>query len=120
MKLLFPHLKLYALLLAALFLFAHTAAPARAQHEGHDMSKMPGMSKPKPKARPKPKTAAARKRRPAQVKPKQDEANEADEAEASEPAATPEAAPAVSTESQPPPAEVHKHEAASPAAETTP
>ncbi len=121
MKLLFSHLNLYALFLAALFLVASTAAPARAQHEGHDMSKMPGMSKPRPKAKPRPKPAAARKRRPAQVKPKQDEANQGEEAEASEPAATPETAPAVSTESQPKPAaDVHKHEAATPAAETTP
>ena len=49
---------LYALSMAALLFFA--AAPARAQHEGHDMSNMPGMSKPKPKS----KSTAARKRQP--------------------------------------------------------
>jgi hypothetical protein len=35
-----------------------------AQHEGHDMSKMPGMSKPKPKAKAKTKRRVARKRKP--------------------------------------------------------
>src|SRR5215213_6873780 len=119
MRLLFSHAKLYALFLAALFFVASTPAPARAQHEGHDMSKMPGASKPKPKAKPKPKPAAVRKRRPAQVKPERDEANEADAVEASGPATTPGAAPAASTESQPSP-DVHKHETATPAAETTP
>lgn len=122
MKVLFSHLKLYALALAALFSVASVAVPVRAQHEGHDMSKMPGMSKPKPKRKPRPKPAAAKKRAPAQARPTQpEEANETDEAvEASEPTSTPTTttAPAASTESQPSQPHVHKHEAATPAAET--
>ncbi|HYG79753.1 MAG TPA: hypothetical protein VD861_05160, partial [Pyrinomonadaceae bacterium] len=58
----FPHLKLYALALAALLLVASGAVPVRAQHEGHDMSKTPATSKPKPKRKPRPKPAAAKKR----------------------------------------------------------
>ncbi len=116
MKLLFSHLKLYALVLAALLFVVQTAAPARAQHEGHDMSKMPGASKPKPKAKPRPKPAAARKRRPAQAAPKPEEADETPEP-VNAPTTT--TAPAAPTESQPSPSpDVHKHDAATPAAET--
>lgn len=122
MKFLFSRLKLYSLVLAALFFVASTAAPARAQHEGHDMSKMPGTSKPKPKRKPRPKPAAAKKRAPAQARPAQPvQANEADDddAAASEPASTPTTAtPAAPTESRPSPTHVHKPEAATPAAET--
>ncbi|HKQ51086.1 MAG TPA: hypothetical protein VJT74_01865 [Pyrinomonadaceae bacterium] len=92
---------LRALIVAAL-LFLALAPAARAQHEGHDMSNMPGMSKPKPKPKPKARPAAAKKRQPAQAAPKQDETNEA---EVAEPAPTP--SPAASPE--PEQADVHKH-----------
>ncbi|HEY0378504.1 MAG TPA: hypothetical protein VGC87_16440 [Pyrinomonadaceae bacterium] len=98
--------QLYALIVAAL-LFCAAAPAARAQHEGHDMSNMPGMSKPKPKPKPRAKPAAAKKRAPAEARPKQTETNEADGAGASESEPTP--APAASPEPQPAPAEVHKH-----------
>src|SRR5215212_4136084 len=96
---------LYVLIVAALLFFA--ADPARAQHEGHDMSKMPGMSMPKPKPKPKAKPAAAKRRAPARAVPKQTETNEAEEAEVSEPVPAP--TPSASPEPQPAPAEVHRH-----------
>jgi hypothetical protein len=58
---------LYALI-AAIVLGAFVAAsPVWAQHQGHDMSNMPGMGKPKPKPTPTPQ----KKKQPA--KPKQDD-----------------------------------------------
>jgi len=57
--------------------------PARAQHEGHDMSNMPGMNKPKPKK----KTAPKRRPTPRRSAPKQTPA--------------PAAAPAVDDDAQP-------------------
>ncbi|HZE62349.1 MAG TPA: hypothetical protein VE056_00635, partial [Pyrinomonadaceae bacterium] len=54
----------YLLLTIALLISFATSQIAIAQHEGHDMSKMPGMSKPKPKAKTKAKRkVAARKRK---------------------------------------------------------
>ena len=99
---------LYALSIAALL--AITTSPVRAQHEGHDMSKMPGMNKPKPKAKPKPrpKAAATKNRQPTQAVPKPTEVNEPEEAEAAEPIATP-PAPNASPQPSPAPADVHKH-----------
>jgi hypothetical protein len=89
-----------------------TSSPVLAQHEGHDMSNMPGMTKPKakPKPKPKPKPAAAKRR---QARPKQTDANEADEAEAAEPVSAPVTAPAPTASPEPPsspaPVDVHKH-----------
>jgi hypothetical protein len=100
-----PRAPLYALIVAALLFFAPAPA-ARAQHEGHDMSNMPGMSKPKPKPKPRAKPAAAKRRAPAA--PKQTETKQTDEAEVSEPD-EPTPAPDASPEPQPAPAEVHKH-----------
>lgn len=84
MKYPFSHLKLCTLVLAALFFVASAVVPVRAQHEGHDMSKMPGMSKPKPKRKPRAKPAAAtKKREPTKPRPTQpEEADEADDAAA--------------------------------------
>jgi hypothetical protein len=104
---------LYALSIAVLLVLSPSSV--RAQHEGHDMSKMPGASKPKPKAKPKskprPKAAAAKKRPPTQAVPKPAEINEPEEAESSEPVETPPAAPTATPEPQPSPApaDVHKH-----------
>jgi hypothetical protein len=56
----------YLVLVSALILALGTGLAVLAQHEGHDMSKMPGMSKPKPKAKAKTKRkVTARKRKPA-------------------------------------------------------
>jgi hypothetical protein len=61
------HAKIYTLLLVAACLVlsgdVSGLAAARAQHEGHDMSNMPGTSKPKPK--PAKRRAATPKRTPA-------------------------------------------------------
>jgi hypothetical protein len=55
----------YLVLVSALILSIGTGQAVFAQHEGHDMSKMSGMSKPKPKAKAKAKReVAARKRKP--------------------------------------------------------
>jgi hypothetical protein len=97
---------LYALSIAVLLVLS--PSPARAQHEGHDMSKMPATVKPKPKAKPKPKprpkAAATKKRPPTQAVPKPAEINEPEEAESSEPVET---LPA--SQPSPAPADVHKH-----------
>ena len=103
---------LYALIVALLLFFA--AAPVNAQHEGHDMKNMPGMSKPKPKAKPKPRAKAAttKKRQPAQAVPEPAEVKETEEAEMAKPESAPAAAvPTASPEPQasPAPADVHKH-----------
>ena len=111
MKKLISHAKLYRFVLAALltaFAIAAAAVPVSAQHEGHDMSKMPGSTKPKPKPKPRPKRAAAKKRQPTQARPKQPDATEPDEAEVAEPAST----PAPTESPAPAPANVHKHDAA--------
>jgi hypothetical protein len=103
-----PRAPLYALIVAALVFFAPAPA-ARAQHEGHDMSNMPGMSKPKPKPKPRTKpTAAAKRRAPAEALPKQTEASEADEAEVSEPTPPAMAAPSTSATPAPTPAQTDK------------
>ncbi len=58
------------LLAIALIVSLALSPPAFAQHEGHDMSKMPGMSKPKPKAKAKAKRKLpARKRKAANKRP---------------------------------------------------
>jgi hypothetical protein len=105
---------LYAL--SIVVLLSLTPSPVQAQHEGHDMSKMPAASKPKPKAKPKPKprpkAATTKKRPPTQAVPKPAEVEELEEAEASEPVVTPPAvAPTATPEPQPSPApaDVHKH-----------
>ena len=69
--------KLYTFVLAALLIIF--APPVRAQHEGHDMSKMPGMNKPKPKPKPGAKPATAKRRQPTQAKPKQTDATDSPE-----------------------------------------
>lgn len=113
---LISHTKFYIFVLAAL-LTAFAAAPASAQHEGHDMSKMPGMNKPKPKPKPKPraKPATAKRKQPVtKAAPKQPDATAAQDEEAeTEPQATP-AAPTESSAPQPAPEpiNVHKHDAA--------
>jgi hypothetical protein len=115
MKKLISHAKLYTLILIALLIAS--ATPVLAQHEGHDMSNMPGMSKkprPKPKPKAKPKPAAAKRKQPAQSKPKQADASETNDAETAEPAATPAPAPVESPAPQPSPVNVHKHEAPAP------
>jgi hypothetical protein len=125
MKKLISHTKLCTLVLAA-FLTAFAAAPeASAQHEGHDMNKMPGTnkSKPKPKPQPRPKAATTKKKQPTQSSPDKRDAAEVDNAETAEPASPaaavspaatapektdePQAAPAAN---QPSPAEPHKHD----------
>ena len=55
-------------ILGALTLVFAVSMNALPQHEGHDMSKMPGMSKPKPKTTPKKKKARAKARRTATKK----------------------------------------------------
>lgn len=112
MKSLISHAKLYALVFAALLIAA--AQPALAQHEGHDMSK-PAASKPRPKRKPRPKPATAKRKQPAQARPVQADANEADEAEASGPAPVASPAPVESTAPSPESPNVHKHDAAPPA-----
>ncbi|HYG78882.1 MAG TPA: hypothetical protein VD861_00760 [Pyrinomonadaceae bacterium] len=116
---------LYALIVVALLLLA--AAPASAQHEGHDMSNMPGVNKPKPKRKPKTraKPAAAKRRAPAQAVPKQAETDGGNESEDSvpvpastEPAPAPE--PAASPEPEQAPAGVHRHTDAPAEAGATP
>ncbi|MDQ1640101.1 MAG: hypothetical protein QOF62_3440 [Pyrinomonadaceae bacterium] len=52
------------LLIIAVVTFLAMGQAVFAQHEGHDMSKMPGMSKAKPKVKAKTKRKAARKRKP--------------------------------------------------------
>ena len=102
---------LYVLIVSALLFFA--AAPANAQHEGHDMKNMPGMSQPKSKPKPRAKPAAAKRKSPSQAVPKQTETVDEDKAEdAAVPASTtpaPTPAPATSPEPQPTPADIHKH-----------
>jgi hypothetical protein len=51
----------YLVLVSAFILSISTGQAVFAQHEGHDMSKMPGMSKPKPKPKPKAKGKAKRR-----------------------------------------------------------
>lgn len=104
---------LYALSIAVLLVL--TPSPVRAQHEGHDMSKMPATAKPKPKPKakpkPRPKAAAIKKRPPTQAVPEPAEAEEPVEAEASKPVAAP-PAPTATPEPQASPApadDVHKH-----------
>jgi hypothetical protein len=118
MKNLISHVKLYPLALIALL--AAFGTPALAQHEMHDMSKMPGASKPKAKPKPRPKPATAKRRQPKQAQPKQTEANKADDAEASEPVPAT-TAPAETPAPQPPamPADVHKHMPTPPATTAT-
>jgi hypothetical protein len=101
---------LYALSIAILLIL--TSSSVLAQHEGHDMSKMPGMGKPKPKAKPKPRPAAAatKKRQPTQVVAKPTEAKETEEAAASETvAATPAPTATPEPRASPVPADIHKH-----------
>jgi hypothetical protein len=114
MKRLIRHVKLYALVLTALL--TASGQVVLAQHEGHDMSKMPSTNKPKAKPKPRAKPATAKRRQRARVKPKQTEANETEDAETPEAATTP--APAEPSAPQPSasPADVHKHDAATPSA----
>ncbi|HBB88452.1 MAG TPA: hypothetical protein DC047_12635 [Blastocatellia bacterium] len=55
----------YLLLVSAIILSIGIGRAVFAQHEGHDMSKMPGMSKAKPKTKAKTKRKLVRKRKPA-------------------------------------------------------
>lgn len=102
----------YALSFALLLVLA--PSPVQAQHEGHDMSKMPA-SKPKPKAKPKPKprpkAAATKKRPPTHSAPKPAEVEAEEEAEVTEPTTAPAVAPTAAPEPQPSPAPAdgHKH-----------
>jgi hypothetical protein len=76
------------------------------------MSKMPGMSKPKPKPKPRAKRATTKKRPSTQARPTETEATETnDEAETPEPATTqaPAESPAPS-QAAPAPPNVHKHD----------
>jgi hypothetical protein len=112
MKKLISHAKLYTIVLAALLTIS--ATPVLAQHDMHDMSKMPGMNKPKPKAKPRAKPATAKRRKPVQAKPKQADNPEIENAEMSEPATQPAPVEQPVLQSSPAPANVHKHEAVSP------
>jgi hypothetical protein len=100
---------LYALSIAVLLIL--TPSLVHAQHEGHDMSKMPAPTKVKPKAKPKPrpKAVATKKRAPTQNAPKPAEGDEAVEAEVTEPTVTPAIAPTVTPQPSPAQADVHKH-----------
>jgi len=61
----------YPLLTIALVISLTTSQGAIAQHEGHDMSNMPGMSKPKPKAKAKARKRVAARKRKAVARTKQ-------------------------------------------------
>lgn len=87
MKKAISHLKFYALAVVALLIVF--SAPVHAQH---DMSNMPGMSKPKPKPKPRP-AAAKRKQVTAQPKSKQDSANDMDGMDTPTPAPAPQPSP---------------------------
>jgi hypothetical protein len=113
------HVRFYILVFAALlFVTASAATPALAQHEMHDMSKMPGKAKPRAKPNPRPKQPAKKRTRAAQARPKQGVPAETTEAEtAGEPAAAETPAPATvetpAPQSSPAPANnVHRHDAA--------
>jgi hypothetical protein len=106
--------------LSIIFMLLTASATVWAQHEGHDMSNMPGMSKPKakPKARPRPRPAAATTKRRPQAKAKHADAsdNPADKAEANDKEAsgpaitpTPPESPVPAESPAPSPADVHKH-----------
>ncbi len=120
MKKIISHAKFYMLVITALLITC--ALPVRAQHETHDMSKMPGMNKPKPKPKPRTKPATAKRRPSTQTRPTQTEATEPDEAETPEPATIQAPAESPAPQTAPAPANVHKHDAAAPTAgpESTP
>jgi hypothetical protein len=88
MKKAISRVKFYALVVVALL----TVFSAHVEAQ-HDMSNMPGMSKPKPK--PKPRPAAAKRKQPTttQQKSKQDDANEMEGMDMSRPTPTPQPSP---------------------------
>lgn len=109
MEKLISHIKLCAFVLALVTVFA--TVPAMAQHEGHDMTKMPGTNKSKPKPKPRRAKPVTAKRSQQTKEPARPDAT--DEASEAEPEATPAAgtvSPAPKPASEPP--SVHKHEAA--------
>lgn len=109
MKKLISRTRLNAFVVVALLVCLCPAVSA--QHEGHDMSKVPGVNK--PKSKPKKKSSAARKRQPAQTERHPSNVVEGDDTEPSE--ATPAAPSQVGSpapQPSPTPTNVHKHEPA--------